>query len=103
MAPSVTLDGVVERIEAPFLIVHGEDDRQIPLGDAHCSYEQAVRSVKRELKVFDASTGACEHVGLDNLSLPRSYIADWIAETFLEQGALPASEMEGARHGLHRA
>jgi dienelactone hydrolase len=87
MAPRITLDGVVERIEAPFLIVHGENDRQIPLADAHRSYDQAIRSSKRELKIFTKSIGASEHVGLDNLSLPRTYIADWIAETFAEQGA----------------
>jgi dienelactone hydrolase len=87
LAPRITLDGVVDRIEAPFLIVHGENDRQIPLSDAHRSYDQATRSAKRELKVFNTSTGGSEHVGLDNLSLPRSYIADWIAETFAEQGA----------------
>jgi dienelactone hydrolase len=87
MAPGITLDGVVERIEAPFLVVHGENDRQIPLTDAYASYEQAVRSSKRELKIFERAIGASEHVGLDNLSLPRSYIADWIAETFREQGA----------------
>jgi dienelactone hydrolase len=82
LAPRITLDGVVEHIDVPFLVVHGENDRQIPVADAHRSYAQAVRSPKRELKIFDTSTGACEHVGVDNLPLTTSYIADWVAETF---------------------
>ena len=44
--------GVVEKITVPFLIAHGANDRQIPLEYAHRSYEQAVNSPKRELRVF---------------------------------------------------
>ena len=51
-ADDVHLDGVVEKITVPFLIAHGENDRQIPLEYAHRSYEQAVNSPKRELRVF---------------------------------------------------
>jgi pimeloyl-ACP methyl ester carboxylesterase len=42
-ADGVHLDGMVENITAPFLICHGENDRQIPLGYAHRSYQQAVK------------------------------------------------------------
>ncbi len=41
-ADSVNLDGVAEKITVPFLICHGENDRQIPVAYAHRSYEQAV-------------------------------------------------------------
>ena len=51
-ADDVHLDGVVEQITVPFLIAHGANDRQIPLEYAHRSYEQAVNSPKRELRVF---------------------------------------------------
>jgi hypothetical protein len=30
----------------------------------------------------DERTGGVEHVSVDNMSYGRSYIADWIAETF---------------------
>lgn len=82
MADGVNLDGVVERITVPFLICHGENDRQIPLEYAHRSYEQAVNSSKRELRVFTADEGGAEHIGLDNLPYVRDYIADWVGEVF---------------------
>jgi dipeptidyl aminopeptidase/acylaminoacyl peptidase len=81
-AEAVHLDGVVERIAVPFLIVHGENDRQIPLQYAHRSYEQAVNSPRRELRVFTPAEGGAEHIGLDHLAHVSVYIADWIADTF---------------------
>ncbi|GAA4249423.1 alpha/beta hydrolase family protein [Dactylosporangium darangshiense] len=83
-AGAVNLDGVVERITVPFLIAHGAGDRQIPLEYAHRSYDQAVNSPKRELRVFTAEEGATEHIGLDHLPHVSAYIADWVADTFAE-------------------
>lgn len=82
IAEKVTLDGVVERITVPFLIVHGENDRQIPLEYAHRSHHAAVNSPLRELKIFTARDGGTEHICLDNFPLASSYIADWVAERF---------------------
>jgi fermentation-respiration switch protein FrsA (DUF1100 family) len=81
-ADGVNLEGVVERITVPFLIAHGAGDRQIPLEYAHRSYEQAVNSPQRELRVFTAEEGATEHIGLDHLPHVSSFIADWVADTF---------------------
>jgi pimeloyl-ACP methyl ester carboxylesterase len=81
-APSMTLDGVVERIKVPFLITHGENDRQIPLEYAHRSYDQAVNSPCRELKIFTADDFEVEHCGADNGTMGRDYIPDWVAEQF---------------------
>jgi dienelactone hydrolase len=75
------LDGVVEKIRVPFLVTHGERDRQIGLEYAHRTYEQLVNSPRRELKVFTDREGGVEHVGVDNMSYGRDYIADWFAET----------------------
>ncbi|MBI4940299.1 MAG: prolyl oligopeptidase family serine peptidase [Actinobacteria bacterium] len=83
-ADDIHLNGVVEHITIPFLITHGENDRQIPLDYAHRSYEQAIHSPKRELRVFTASEGGAEHVSLDHLPLASSFVADWIDETFRE-------------------
>lgn len=80
----VHLDGVVERITVPFLIVHGENDRQIPLEYAYRSYDQAVNSPKRELRVFTREEGAAEHIGLDHFPHVISFIADWVMDTFDE-------------------
>ena len=77
----ITLDGQMQKIRTPFLITHGEKDRQIPLKYAQQSFDQLVNSPKRELKVFTAREGGVEHVGADNMSFACSYIADWVAET----------------------
>ena len=87
IASRVTLDGVLDRIEVPFLVAHGENDRQIELAYARRTHDQLVSSPKRELKIFDRRTQGVEHVSLDNMSYGRSYIADWIAETFGERTA----------------
>ena len=77
----ITLDGQMQKIRTPFLITHGEKDRQIPLKYAQQSFDQLVNSPKRELKVFTAREGGVEHVGADNMSFACGYIADWVAET----------------------
>ncbi|MFB2580240.1 alpha/beta hydrolase family protein [Herbiconiux sp. P15] len=78
------LNGVVERITAPFLITHGAGDRQINVKYAHQSYEQAVNSPKRELRIFDDPEGGTEHISIDNMPYVAGIIADWVAETFAE-------------------
>ena len=81
LCPNITLDGQMRKIEVPFLITHGEKDRQIPLKYAHQSYDQLTQSPRRELKIFTAREGGVEHVGADNMSFGREFIADWLAET----------------------
>jgi dienelactone hydrolase len=79
-AAAMNLNGHLERIRVPFLVTHGAKDRQIPLADAHLTYEQLVNSPRRELKIFTEREGGVEHVGADNMSFGREYIADWFAE-----------------------
>ena len=43
--------------------------------------EELVNSPRRELKIFTEREGGIEHVGADNMSYGRDYIADWFAET----------------------
>ena len=80
-ASGMHLNGVMERIRIPFLVTHGEKDRQIALDYAHQSYDQLVNSPRRELKIFTDREGGVEHVGADNMSFGRDYIADWFADT----------------------
>lgn len=75
------LDGVMEKIRVPFLVTHGEKDRQISVDYAHRSHEQLVNSPRRELKIFTSREGGVEHVGADNMTFGRDYIADWFADT----------------------
>ncbi len=83
-AEGVRLDGVVEQITVPFLVAHGENDRQIPVAYAHRSYEQATASPKRDLRIFTPAEGGAEHIGLDHLPYVGGYIADWVTDTFAE-------------------
>ncbi len=85
-AQDITLAPVIDRISVPFLVVHGEADRQIPREYAIQQYEGAVNSPKRELKFFTHNEGGVEHCSADNMSNVRDYIADWVAETFIDLG-----------------
>ncbi len=80
-ASGMTLDGVLDRIRVPFLVTHGEKDRQIGVEYAQRSYDALTNSPRRELKIFTAREGGVEHVGADNMSFGRDTIADWFAET----------------------
>lgn len=79
IAEQVHLDGVMDRIKVPFLVTHGEADRQIPLEYAHRSYAQLTASPDRELKVFTPREGGIHHSSLDNTANAGACIADWVA------------------------
>jgi dienelactone hydrolase len=79
-ADQIHLDGAVSQITVPFLVCHGANDRQIPLEYAHRSYDQAVASPRRELRIFSAQEGGAEHIGLDHLPYVSAYIADWVSD-----------------------
>jgi dienelactone hydrolase len=86
-AEKMHLNGVLDRIRVPFLVTHGENDRQIPLKYAHQTYEQLVNSPRRDLMVFTAREGGVEHSSLDNPLNAGSMIADWLADVL--QGSVP--------------
>jgi fermentation-respiration switch protein FrsA (DUF1100 family) len=77
----VHLDGVLDRIQVPFLVTHGSKDSQIPVAWAHRTYEQLVGSPKRELKIFTEREGGVQHSSFDNSINAGHYIADWVAQT----------------------
>lgn len=78
---AMNLNGHMGGVRVPFLVTHGAQDRQISVAYAHDCYDQLVNSPRRELKIFTAREGGVEHVGADNMSYGRDYIADWFAET----------------------
>jgi dienelactone hydrolase len=77
----MNMNGHMDRIRMPFLITHGEGDRQISVKYAHQAFEQLTNSTRPELKIFTSREGGVEHVGADNVSFGRDYIADWFADT----------------------
>jgi dienelactone hydrolase len=79
-AKPVSLEGVADKITCPLLVVHGENDRIIPLWEAEKTIEAAVNSPNRKLKVFTFAEGGEDHCQIDNHSLAVDYITDWVAE-----------------------
>lgn len=77
----ISLRGILDRIRCPILVVHGENDRQIPLDFAKRVVAECVNSRKAELYVQKLADGGAEHCGIDNLAPSREVMADWIAET----------------------
>ncbi|MFH1382059.1 MAG: alpha/beta fold hydrolase [Chloroflexota bacterium] len=77
----LTLEGVAEKITCPLLVIHGENDRQVPLWHAEKTIEAAVNSPGRKLKVFTFAEGGVEHCQVDNPTMGFDYAADWVAAT----------------------
>jgi dienelactone hydrolase len=73
------LSGVVERIECPFLLVHGEEDAQVSLADAKACFE-AVGSKDKTLRVFTRTEGGSQHCQNDRLGVAIPFMHDWLAE-----------------------
>jgi dienelactone hydrolase len=81
LTAQMSLEGVAQQIECPILIVHGENDRQVPLEQARATYEACTASPKRELRINTLQEGGAEHCSIDNFSLSIDYMTDWIAKT----------------------
>ena len=73
------LSGVAERIECPFLLVHGEEDAQVSLADAKACFE-AVGSRDKTLRIFTRAEGGSQHCQNDRLGVAIPFMHDWLAE-----------------------
>ena len=82
VAKRMTLKGIVQKITCPILIAHGENDRQVPVSDAERTYEEAINSSQRKLKIFTLEEGGAEHCQVDNRQLIGDVMSDWAAEIF---------------------
>ena len=70
-----------DKITCDFFIVHGENDRQVPLHQAELLYNAAVNAKSRKMKVFKLSDGGAEHCQVNNRTLAADALADYAAET----------------------
>lgn len=85
VSSKISLHGLLARIECPFLIAHGENDRQIPLETAWRVAAESVNSSKVELLVHTVADGGAEHCSIDNIPLTREAISDWVSEILLNE------------------
>ncbi len=73
------LDGVVQKITCPFLLLHGEGDEQIPLSEAQKCFD-AVGSKNKTFKLFTRDEGGYHHCQIDNQSICSAYMWDWLEQ-----------------------
>ncbi len=73
------LDGIVQKMRCPFLLLHGEGDEQISLSLAHTLYD-AVGSREKALRVFTREEGGFHHCQVDNITIGVHTMWDWVAD-----------------------
>ena len=76
----MTLDGVVDRITCPLLVVHGVGDRQVPIEQAERTVREARNSSRADLRLLDADEGGVEHCSGDQFSTAIDVMTDWVAD-----------------------
>jgi dipeptidyl aminopeptidase/acylaminoacyl peptidase len=77
-AEKFSLAEVAPRITMPFLVVHGADDKVVPVLSARKLFD-VVGAKEKQLKIFTAEEGGSAHALADNRPLAVDFIADWIA------------------------
>jgi pimeloyl-ACP methyl ester carboxylesterase len=78
------LDGIVQKMACPFLLMHGAGDEQIPMETAQKCFD-AVGSKQKVFKVFDREEGGFHHCQVDNVTIGIHYMWDWL-EDVLQPG-----------------
>jgi dipeptidyl aminopeptidase/acylaminoacyl peptidase len=73
------LDGAVQAITCPFLLLHGEGDEQVPMSEAQACFD-AVGSKQKTFKVFTREEGGYHHCQIDNQSICSAYMWDWLEQ-----------------------
>src|SRR5262245_29695059 len=76
---SFRLDGIVQQLSCPFLMLHGADDEQIPLALAQKCFD-AVGSAHKTLRVFSREEGGHHHCQVDNITIAVQTMWDWLVD-----------------------
>lgn len=80
-AEGFSLADVAPQITRPFLVIHAEEDKIVPVASAHKLFE-AIGSPRKHLKILTAEDGSVYHAQADNRQVGVDYIADWLDDTF---------------------
>ncbi len=78
------LDGVVQKMRCPFLIVHGAEDEQIPLAHAQALHD-ASGSKDKTLRVFTKEEGGAQHCQRDYLTLGVATMWSWFEDKLVRK------------------
>ena len=73
------LDGVMQKMRCPFLLVHGAEDEQIPLADAQKQFD-ACGSKDKTFRVYTAEEGGSQHCQRDYLTLVVADMWNWFED-----------------------
>jgi 2,6-dihydroxypseudooxynicotine hydrolase len=79
VAANITLEGVCERIDCPFLVIHGARDELVTVEEATQMAEEAPRG---ELVNFENGVHTCTNLNWELVPL----MCDWMARTLTEEG-----------------
>jgi dipeptidyl aminopeptidase/acylaminoacyl peptidase len=75
------LDGIAQKVECPFLLMHGAEDAQVPMSDAQKLFD-SIASKDKTFRLFTADEGGAQHCQRDYLTLACEVAADWLEERF---------------------
>lgn len=78
-AKKFSLDGVASRINCPMLVLHGEVDPQVKVGDAKRLYEEA-SSTDKHIHVFKLGEPGSGHCTQDAPAIAFPMVWDWVAD-----------------------
>jgi pimeloyl-ACP methyl ester carboxylesterase len=73
------LRGVAEKVQCPFLLLHGEEDAQVSMADAQALFD-SIGSLDKTFRVFSAKEGGAQHCQRDYLTLAVDTMCDWLEE-----------------------
>jgi dienelactone hydrolase len=79
------LDGIIQKMRCPFLLLHGEGDEQIPLALAQKCFA-AVGSKQKTLKIFGREEGGLHHCQVDDVTIGVHAMWDWIEDVLKPGG-----------------
>jgi dienelactone hydrolase len=79
------LDGIVQKIKCPFLLLHGEADEQIPMDVAQKCFD-AVGSNQKTFRVFTQEEGGHHHCQVDDVTYGVHTMWDWVVDTLKPGG-----------------
>ncbi|MBS1861401.1 MAG: prolyl oligopeptidase family serine peptidase [Actinobacteria bacterium] len=73
-----SLRGILDQVRCPTLVIHGEDDRSVPVSHAQRTYDEL--TCEKELMLIPSGTPGSAHCQQDDLSMANELIFDWVLD-----------------------